>query len=171
MNILDEILKEHSKKQALHIAAYACENKKQFKELMNCFLEDDHRVAQRAAYAVSWAALQHPKMIQPYIGTLVNQLPRKDVHEAIPRNCLRILESVEIPEQYHGVVMDTCFQFVQDPKTPIAIKASSLTVLFNLSAHYPEIKSELKLIIEEQWENETAAFKSRGRKILKAFGS
>jgi hypothetical protein len=69
MNIREEILLEHSKNQALKIAAYASENKKQFRELMNCFLEDNYRVAQRAAYAVSWAALQHPQMIQPYIGT------------------------------------------------------------------------------------------------------
>jgi len=170
MNIREEVLKEHSKKQALLIADYACENSKQFKELMSCFLENDYRVAQRAAYAVSWAALKHPKMITPYIGTLVEQLPRKDVHEAIPRNCLRILESIAIPAIYHGEVMDICFKFVQDPKTAIAINAASLTILFNLSSHYPEIKPELKLIIEENWDHATAAFKSRGKKILKAIG-
>jgi hypothetical protein len=168
MNIREEILLEHSKKQALKIADYACTSPAHFKELMNCFLENNYRVAQRAAYSVSWAALRHPKMIDPYLGTLVKQLKRTDVHEAIPRNCLRILESVNIPSTYHGEVMDACFEFAQDPKTPIAIKAASLTILYNLSKVYPEIRSELKLIIETQWENETAAFRSRGKKILKA---
>jgi len=42
--------------------------------------------------------------------------------------------------------------------------------LFNLSKLYPEIKPELKLIIEELWDNETAAFKSRGKKILSKLG-
>jgi hypothetical protein len=49
----------------------------------------------------------------------------------------------------------------------VAIKAFALTVLQNLSAVYPDIKPELKLIIEERWPHETAAFHSRARKILK----
>ena len=49
---------------------------------------------------------------------------------------------------------------------PVAIKAFSLTTLFNLSKFYPEVENELKLIIENNWDNETAAFKSRGKKIL-----
>ncbi|MES1217149.1 MAG: hypothetical protein ABUT20_16670, partial [Bacteroidota bacterium] len=49
----------------------------------------------------------------------------------------------------------------------IAIKAFSLTVLEKLSHQYPEIKKELKLVIEDRWNYETAAFHSRARKILK----
>ena len=81
------------------------------------------------------------------------------------RNSIRVLEAIDIPEKFHGDVMNVCFQFIETPATPIAIKAFSLTTLFNLSKTYPEIKLELKLIIEERRDTETAAFKSRGRKI------
>jgi len=63
--------------------------------------------------------------------------------------------------------MNSCFSFIESVSTPVAIKAFSLTTLYNLSKSYPEIKNELKLIIEERWDDETAAFKSRGRRILK----
>jgi hypothetical protein len=46
-----------------------------------------------------------------------------------------------------------------------------MTTLFNLSRFYPEIKNELKLIIEGRWNHETAAFKSRGKHILKALNA
>ena len=170
MNIREEILKEHSKQQALKIAAYACTSKKNFKELMTCFMSDEYRLAQRAAYSVSWATIKDPGMIEPYIKDLVSQMQRTDIHEAIPRNSLRILEQIPIPEKFHGEVMNACFGFVEDPSTPIAIKASALTNLFNLSHQYPEIKQEIKLIIETNWDQETAAFRSRGKKILKALG-
>jgi hypothetical protein len=58
------------------------------------------------------------------------------------------------------------FSFIETPTTPIAIKAFSLKTLQNLAKRYPEIKAELKLIIQERWETETAAFRSRGKKIL-----
>lgn len=168
MIIREEILKEHSKENALRIATYACQSEKNFKELMLCFSDKEYRVAQRAAWSVSWAAGKKPEMIIPYIKELVAQLQRKDVHNAVIRNSVRILEAIEIPEKFHGAVMNTCFKFIEDPATPVAVKAFSLTTLFNLSKHYPEIQQELKLIIEERWETETAAFKSRGRKILKS---
>jgi hypothetical protein len=52
-------------------------------------------------------------------------------------------------------------------RAPIAVKAFSLTILSHLAADYPDIRGELKLIIEEQWEHSTAAFRSRAKKVLK----
>ena len=166
MNIRDEILKEHSKKQALKIAAFACSSKNNFKGLMECFMANEYRLSQRAAWSVSLAAGMNPEIIQPYLKELVAQLQRKDVHDSVTRNSIRMLEQLGIPEIFHGEVMNACFRFIETPATPAAIKAFSLTTLFNLSKQYPDIKPELKLIIEERWNTETAAFKSRGKKIL-----
>ena len=168
MNIKQELLAEqiHLKAHAMEITHYACASPQNFKELMQCFLSNEYRLQQRAAWSVSWAARKAPEMIKPYIKDLVAQLLRKDVHNAVIRNSVRILEAIDIPQQFHGEVMNACFQFIETPDTPIAVKAFSLTTLFNLSKIYPEIKPELKLIIEERWKHETAAFKSRGKKIL-----
>lgn len=168
MNIREELSKQqiHFKTHALAITEFAVSSEENFKELIDFFLSKDIRVAQRAAWSVSWAAQKRPEIVQPYIGVLVDQLKRKDVHNAIIRNSLRILEDLTIPEKYHGETMDACFQFLQKRETAIAIKAFSLTVLFDLSKIYPEIKNELRLIIEENIDYETAAYKSRGKKIL-----
>jgi len=166
MNLREEILREHSKTQALKIAQYACQSKKNCKELMNCFLDDEYRLAQRAAWSVCWAAKQKPEMITPHLKDLVAVLQKKTVHNAVVRNSVRVLQKIELPEKFHGDVMNACFKFLEQPSTPVAIKAFSLTTLFNLSKTYPEIQPELKLIIEERWEQEGAAFRSRGKKIL-----
>ena len=166
MNLREEILKEHSKEHALKIANYACTSKKNFKALMQCFMSDEYRLAQRAAWSVSWAAKKKPVMITPFIKDLVAVLQKSNVHTAVIRNAVRVLEAIDIPEKFHGTVMNACFNFIEQPSTPVAIKAFSLTTLFNLSNFYPEIKHELKIIIEERWDTETAAFKSRGKKIL-----
>jgi len=166
VNLREEILKEHSKPHALSIANYACASKENFIELMRCFLDNEYRLAQRAAWSVSWAARQKPEMIYPHIKDLVSVLNKKNVHDAVIRNSVRVLQKIEIPEKYHGEVMDACFQFLEKPSTPVAIKAFSLRTLFNLSKKYPEIKPELKLIINDRLDYETAAFKSRAKKIL-----
>jgi len=98
---------------------------------------------------------------------LLDNLGRKYIHVAVIRNTVRLLQDVSIPKRWHGRVMSICFDFVGDPETPIAVKAFALTILSNLSQGYPEIRSELKLIIGEQWERATPAFRSRARKVLK----
>ena len=170
MNIQAELLKEekHSKEQALKISRHACASADNFKQLMECFLTNEYRLAQRAAWSVSWAAQQNPELIKPYIKNLVEQLQRNDVHDAVVRNSVRILQQIEIPTSLHGELMNSCFALIESPATPVAIKAFSLTTLFNLTKYYPEIKHELKLIVEERLHNETAAFKSRAKHILKA---
>lgn len=168
MIIADALLEDQvqNKAKALQVAAYAYSSVQHFNELMQCFLANEYRLAQRAAWSVCWAAKQKPALVQPYIKDLVAQLLRTDVHPAVIRNSVRVLEMVDIPEMYHGDVMNACFSFIEQPSTPAAIKAFSLTTLYNLSKVYPDIEHELKLIIEARWDDESPAFKSRGRKIL-----
>lgn len=166
MNIRVELEKDHSRPQALKIAKYACLSITNFQELIACFMDPDNRIAQKAAWSVSWAAKSKNEFVLPYIKDLIAQIIIPNNADAIVRNSLRVLELVTIPEVYHGELMNACFAFVENPTTAIAIKAFSLTILFNLSKTYPEIQDELKCIIEEQWDHETPAFKSRGKKIL-----
>lgn len=166
MNIEKELLKEHSKRQADKIANYACRNKENFKKLIQCYLSGEHLLAQRAAWSVSIAARKQPEYILPYIKDLVEILSKKNVHNAVIRNSVRTLETLEIPRKFQGKIMQTCFRFLEDYNTPVATKVFSMTTLYNLSKQYPEIKSELKSVIEDRWEHESAAFKSRGRKVL-----
>jgi hypothetical protein len=156
------------RKEALGIAAEAAGSASYFAALMQCFLGTEYRLVQRAAWSVGWAARKNPGMIIPYIPVLVNQLQNKEAPVAVVRNCAGILQDVDIPEPYQGTVMNACFDFVTTPEAPVAVKAFALTILYNLSRQHPDIQPELQLIIEERWDQETAAFRSRGKKILKA---
>ena len=169
MNLKEELLKDKTftKKQCVEISNFAMATPKNLKELMSFFFSNEYRLAQRTAWVITMITAVNPKLIKPYIEQLVMQLNRKDVHNAVIRNSVRILQQLEIPKPLHGRLMNYCFELLGNPTTPVAIKAFSLTTLYNLSQVYPEIKNELKLVIEERWNHETAAFKSRGKTILK----
>jgi hypothetical protein len=168
MHLREELLKEHSVKQAKKIAAWAAVSAENFHVLMECFMDSEYRIAQRAAWSVSKIAETKPALLVPYIEAMVNRLEATDVHPAVIRNTVRVFEKIRVPEPLHGKLMTACFGFLESVNTPVAIKAFSLTILFHLSEQYPDISQELKLLIVEKWDTETAAFKSRGRKILAA---
>ncbi|NIJ53395.1 hypothetical protein [Dyadobacter arcticus] len=168
MNIKSELLAEplQSKRVAIRVADYACTSADAFEALMHCFLAEDSKLSQRAAYSLGIAAVKVPHLVQPYVGQLVSQLKKTGSHDALNRNITRIFEVIPIPEEFHGEVIDACFGFLENRLTAIAIRAYSLTILFNFSKIYPEIKTELRFLIEESLHYEKPAFVSRGRKIL-----
>ena len=164
MNIRTALLTEHSKSQVLKIVKYIGNDRTRFDTLMQLFLNDEYRVCQRAAWAVSVCAETHPEWMRSYIPVMLDNLNKK-VHPAVIRNTIRLLQFTDIPKKEHGRVADICFRYLADPGTPVAIRVFSMTVLSSLSEVYPEIKNELKLIIEEQLPYATPAFKSRLKQI------
>lgn len=167
MKLRDEILREHSKAVCNRIVDWIGNDQQRFDQLFDLFLHDEYRVVQRAAWPLSNAVMKHPAFISRHFSKLLKNLQRRDIHEAVKRNTLRLLQFVAIPARFHGMVMNTCFDYIQSPAEKPAIKAFSLTVLYNLSRQYPDIKQELKTIIDTQWEHESAAFRSRAKHILK----
>ncbi|HTI10968.1 MAG TPA: hypothetical protein VL832_20500 [Puia sp.] len=167
MNLYELLEAGHSKKQCDRIVSYIGKDKDRFAGLMRLFLQGEYRITQRAAWPLSYCVRQHPQLIGPYFKPLLDNLEKPGNHVAVTRNTMRLLQDVDIPKKYQGRVMNSCFEFIQAPETPIAVKAFSLTVLQHLSGEYPDILPELKLIIEEQWEQAPPAFRSRAKKILK----
>lgn len=167
MDLRQAILKEHSKAQTNTIVQWIGNDQKRFDKLFNLFLNDEYRVIQRAAWPISNCVINHPKLIQKHFSKLIKNLHQPNLHTSVKRNTVRLLQEIQIPAKLHGEVMNTCFMYISDPQEKAAVKAFALTVLQNLSRQYPEIRNEIKLVIEERWDHETAAFRSRARKLLK----
>lgn len=167
MKLRDEIIKEHSKAQKDKIVKWIGADQKRFDELFRLFINDEYRVIQRAAWPLSYCVQKHPELIRKHFAKLVKNLHRPGLHDAVKRNTIRILQDIAIPATLHGEVMNICFDYITDPKEKAAVKAFSLTVLQNLSRQYPDIRNEIKTIIEERWDQESAAFRSRAKKIVK----
>jgi hypothetical protein len=167
MNLREEILKEHSRKNCDAIVGWVGNNQNRFDELFFLFINDEYRAVQRSAWPMSYCVETNPTFIKKHFGTLLKNIKKQNIPDAVKRNTVRLLQFVTIPKKYHGEVMNTCFEFVQSMQEKPAVKAFALSILENFSLQYPEIKAELNLIIETQMSYESAAFKSRGKKILR----
>ena len=95
-------------------------------------------------------------------------LNQKDKPDAINRNILRALQFVTLPEEHEGNILDVSFRLLNSPTEPVAVKAFSMTVIYNLTRKYPDIVPELKASIATLLPNGSMGIRSRGNKILKA---
>ena len=167
MNLREEILKEHSRKQSLKIAEWIGGSEKKFKELLELFLFDIYRVSQRSAWVVNFVAEKHPKLIENNMKLLVNRLADSGLPVAVKRNIIRVLQFIPIPKNLHAKVMNLCFEYLPDPKETVAVRVFSMTVLARLAKLYPEIKNEVEQTVILQLKNPTPGLSSRARKVLK----
>ena len=168
LNLRTTLLAERSKAQTTRIIKWIGSDQKRFDELFHLFLNDEYRVVQRAAWPLSYCVISNPQLIRKHFAKLVKSMKKPGLGDSVKRNTVRLLQHIEISHEIHGDIMNSCFDYLIDPKEKVAVKACSLSILDNLSKQYPEIRQELKTIIEDRWDSETAACRSRAKKILKA---
>jgi len=171
MDLEAEILKEHSKRQALTIGNWVGNSPRRFKQLMELFLRGDYRVTQRSAWIVSCCADRHPALVESWLPAMVKKMKEPGVHDAVPRNVVRILQYIDIPRPILGSVMAQCFDYLASPDSPIAVRANAMTVLGNIAKKQPAIVKELRALIEQMLPHAGPGLLSRGRKVLKQLES
>jgi hypothetical protein len=168
MDIKQRLSEEHSKSLTMAVVDYIAEDKTKFKILMDLFLNGQVKLVQRAAWPLSYLAIAHPKLIKPYLGKLIIKLQQTDNHPSVPRNILRILEEIEIPEKYEAYLVACCFSILTREADPIASKAYSITVASKICKKYPDLKNELRLHLEHiQNYPITPAIKFRIKRAIK----
>ncbi|MFN0173252.1 MAG: hypothetical protein ACKVU0_01300 [Saprospiraceae bacterium] len=177
-----QILAEHSKAQTMRIVRWVGHDAERLKILMEIFLNNppskplpkgrgyQYIFTQRSSWAVRYVGEKSPEIIAPWLPILVANLRKPNLHDAIKRNTLNVFEPLDFPAEFDDDLADLCFGYLADPKEPIAIRCASMTVLEKICRRVPELKSELRLILEEHLDHGTAGFKSRAKKILGSLG-
>lgn len=166
MNIEKELTRGHSKAITEQIVAYVGDSQPRFNSLISIFLSNSPRLTQRAAWPLSYCVKAHPVLVKPHYSALLKFLTQPGTHDAVKRNIMRLLQFVEIPARFHGKVIEQSFRLM-DPNEPVAVRVFAMTVLANLCRQHPDLKQELKLIIEDHLPFGSAAYRSRAKKILR----
>lgn len=168
MDIQAEIEAEHSKKMAIKVANYIGDNRKRFRILLELFLGNEPILVQRSGYPLSYCFDAHPEMVAEYAIELIDSLNRKEKrHVATKRNVLRTVSGIEIPESRVGMMAQYCFDILEHRDEPIAVRVYAMQILYNISNKEPDLKPELKMLIESFVELEGKGIRSRGYRLIK----
>ncbi len=109
---------------------------------------------------------KYPGMILPYTGMLIRNL-RKYTHPGTRRNLLKIFSRMEIPEKYHGILLDICFEWMAKEDRTVAEKVYAMQIVANHLKFYPELINEFIEIINDQIPKNSPGFEARARLIKK----
>ena len=87
------------------------------------------------------------------------------------RTMAKVFWQIGIPEPIEGEVIDLLFNWVMCPDKKVAVKVYSISALLNVCKKYPDLKQELRVVINDQLDKNSIAFKVRARDVLKELGS
>ena len=137
-----------------------------FADFMTIYFANEEPVSRRAAWAIDNYAERHPEVLEPYLEIMVEALSGFG-HSALKRHTLRMLSRSPLPKENLGKLINICFDLLVSPPEAPSIKVYCMEILYRVSESEPDLKKELADSIEWRMNEESAGFRSRGRKILK----
>jgi hypothetical protein len=168
LDIENEINREFSKAQVTKIANYIGADEERFAILVNIFLRGQYIHTQKAGWVLSECADSYPFLIIPYFRNFIQKIQEPMASDSVKRNIVRVWQYIDIPDEYIDDIYGICFSFINSNEA-IAIRVFSMTVCYHIARKIPELKQELRLIVEDvlmKNQDGSAAILSRGKKIL-----
>ncbi len=168
--LIQKISKPIGKKEAGDLAS---KNAGSAHELIKLSLHPDYEIAFRAAWILEQIAFSQDAEFH----TLASDFSRVYVklkNESCQRHYTKIMMHLSLPEnighQLVGIdlepIVETTFEWLIDPDTPVAVRVNCMDILYNLRKRYDWISDELGAQIQFQMRDGSAALQSRGKKVL-----
>jgi len=141
------------------------DSEEKFLKLLKLSLNEKDPLAWRAGWILDGSDEQHPGLASNHISKIIQKLPYVESTGTL-RCLLRLLSRYKISEDDQGLLIDLCFSYMVSELYPVAVKVHAMQIIYNHVLLYPELKDELVTVIEDQVENNSVAFQSRGKRII-----
>lgn len=149
-----------------HFARRAAETNGTIDNLIQLCYTVDYPFPQYSSWLLAHVADNHFDVLKAYHHQLIDAF--LDCTEpSTQRNLGNVLQRFPKTGHREGELLDKLFFFLADPGTKVAVKVYAMNLIFTFLKDYPELKTELKSMVEDGMNKESAAYLSAGKKILK----
>ncbi|MES2556275.1 MAG: hypothetical protein V4604_09000 [Bacteroidota bacterium] len=145
-------------------ARYISENNVDLKDLL-CLLDEDRFTAMRFLWLTGGLVEFDPERVAPVIPCFFAKRQTINVPN-YDRSLAKFFSFAGIPEEIEGEVTDALFQWILDPKVITTTKTFAVLALYNQTQKYPDLKNELRIVIEDQLDKNGVSFEKRAGKVL-----
>ena len=164
MDLAQQLLKEHSKKNTIVIANYIGTDISRYTALWKIMSNGKEPLPQRSGWVFYTHIDDHPEPFLFFRKKAIDLL-FPNIHQAVQRAICKMLFVSPIVKD-PGLLVSKCFDLVNDPAITVAVKMYSIRILFKVGKIEPDLLPELALSLEENFLYGTAGLKNVCRKIL-----
>lgn len=172
--LLKILEKNPGKKKVLQLAGLAASTREMTNQLIELTFHSKKEIAFRAAWILDYQLIGSPELmlanLQPFYQAYLIQ-----TNLSCKRHYTKILmhyshkQRSDILEGYDlNQIIETTFEWLINPATPVAVQVNCMDILYNLRAHADWVDEELPAQIAFLLKNGSAAMQSRGKKLIKS---
>ncbi len=169
---------DHSKRKRMEMATTLINHPTNMEALMEIAFQVNHPLSYKASWVMEYVAKQRLDLLLPYMDRFINNGPAV-YHESALRPIAKICEYLTesyfiakdpdtrkaLTEAHLSQITTNCFDWLI-AEHKVATKAYAMSCLLLLGQKYPWIWPELRLVLEQNYAQGSAAYKARARKIL-----
>jgi hypothetical protein len=138
------------------------------KLLVSYAFSENQILSNRAIWVIAHCNEIDYSRIEPFYVPIIELLKRENLKDGEVRNILRLFQNQSVPTGHETFLLDYCFKLLREPTNTIAIRAFSITIIFNISKSYPELLNELSLLLNDIIANENSpGLLSRAKNTLR----
>jgi len=179
VSLIEEIKNtNHSREKRNRFASLILQHPTLLPELLKiCHMVND-KISCKASWGLEFLCKNNLEVILPYLDLFITLLPKVYQHPAV-RPMAKICEylitayytdspkvTLSLTAAHREKITEACFDWlITDQK--VAPKAYSMTCLYLLGTEFNWVHKELKITLENNYQNGSAAYKARARIILK----
>lgn len=168
MNLADQLrlsFKEDDSDASLrNWARNLSENNVDLQDLL-LLLDEDRFTAMRFLWLMGGLVEIDPARVAPVVPYLFAKRHEITVPN-YDRSIAKFCWLAGIPEELEGEVIYALFKWILDPKISTSTKSFVVLALFKQTEKHPDLKQELKIVIEDQLHKNGSSFEKRAGKIL-----
>jgi hypothetical protein len=167
--------KHHSLKATTHLASQIVDENIPLKDVIDLCFHKNIQIGFRAAWCLEFVEVLSPKIFLPFVNIFIRVYPdvkNESVQRHFSKIMMRLTSKIFMsfyrlkPEDFENV-LEISFEWLLNPKTPIAVQSNVMQIIFQLSDYQDWIKDELKIILEQKLLSNSAGLISKSKHLLK----
>ena len=169
MKDIREYLTDSSKINAVITSGAILKNKILLKSFFEMAYSEEEKYSVRASYVICHLSKVKSDLIEPHTKQIILKLSELN-NSGVKKNFLKIFESYILikEDELLGILIDVCYSFLLKPSESLATRIYSMQIIFNAAKEIPELKTELKLVLEEILIEEIPSLSQRAKRLLKS---
>jgi len=128
-------------------------------------LHSDRYTTMRFLWLMGGIVEIDPKRVYPLLSYLFSVRDTMTVPN-YERSLAKFFWLAGVPPEMEAEVIDELFRWLINGRTITMTKSYAASALQNLTRKYPDLKKELKLVLEDQLDKNGVSFRKRAAKIL-----
>jgi len=120
-----------------------------FNQMVEITLSNRNPKSWRAPWIINHTIHKNDSRIAPHFEAFVKAIDGKK--DGYQRELLKIIDKIDIPEEFEGILFDKCSSIWEKPKKSPATRIVAFKIMLKIARKYPDLKNDISFLTQKHY--------------------